>query len=61
MIQRLVVQIPAEVGNFKNFKNYLGKLAIGNKFQLGNNSIRPMRIALFEVCVNLMSAVQLPA
>ena len=33
--QRLGVQIPAGVGEFFNFKNYLCKLPIGNKFQLG--------------------------
>ena len=38
MIQRLGLQIPAEVGEFFNFKNYLCKLPIGNEFQLGNNS-----------------------
>ena len=37
--QRLGVQIPAQVVEFFIFKKYLCKLPIGNKFQLGKNSI----------------------
>ena len=39
MIQRLGVEIPAEVEEVFNLKNYWWKLPIANKFQLGNISI----------------------
>ena len=50
MIQRLGVQIPAEVGGFLIFKTYLCKLPIGNKFQLGRNSNDSVQDAQESIC-----------
>ena len=42
-----LVPIPAWVGDFLIFKNYLCKLPIGNKLQLGKMSI-PMNVVCFS-------------